>query len=147
MIEIDLEEILDKQKQFYKNNLNLEINESAVREIWNKNYAEIKSEIEKYGYDSVIIVPENLPSEADVNKKAIETMNEGAGKVAATKYWVEQQSISSAGENKYKIILTHSDQNIYENPAAQPFSQGYARKEYPHADFEYFPERVEWHGR
>ena len=131
MIEIDLEEILDKQKQFYKNNLNLEINESAVREIWNKNYAEIKSEIEKYGYDSVIIVPENLPSEADVNKKAIETMNEGAGKVAATKYWVEQQSISSAEENKYKIILTHSDQNIYENPAANPFLKATLGKNIP----------------
>jgi len=130
-IEINLEDKISEFKSFYKDNLNLEINESEIRDIWNKNYAEIKGEIEKYGYDSVIIVPENLPSEADVNKKAIETMNEGAGKVAATKYWVEQQSISSAVENKYKIILTHSDQNIYENTNANPYLKATLGKNIP----------------
>ena len=118
VIEINLEEKISESKIFYKDNFNLDINESEIRSVWNKHYAEIKNEAEKYGYDSVIIVPENLPSEADVNKKAVETMDEGAGKgkVAATKYWVEQQSISSIKENKYKIILVHSAQNLADHP-------------------------------
>ena len=99
-------------------------NESEIREIWNKNYAEIKGEIEKYGYDSILIIPDNLPGEADVNKKVVETMDEGAGKgkVAATKYWTSnKQDISSVGKSKYRIILVHSDQNIYNNPDANPY--------------------------
>jgi hypothetical protein len=109
---------LDEQKKFYRDRLNLEINEAEIRNIWNKNYAEIKSEIEKYGYDSIFIIPDNLPSEADVNQKVIETMDEGAdkGEVVATNYWVEQQSISSTAENKYKIILVHSAQNLENHP-------------------------------
>lgn len=113
-IEINLEEKISEFRNFYKDIFNLDINEAEVRSVWNKNYAEIKSEAEKYGYDSVIIVPENLPSEVDVNAKAIETMDEGAGKgkVAATRYWANQQNIISVAENKCKIILVHWAQNL-----------------------------------
>jgi len=122
-IEINLEEKLSEFKAFFKDKFNLEINETEVKKIWNKNYTEIKSEVEKYGYDSVLIIPDNLPSESDINQKAVETMDEGAGKgkVVATKYWAEQSSIAFVGENKYKIILVHSDQNIYDNPDANPY--------------------------
>ena len=117
-IEINLQKKISECRTFYRDNFNLSINEAEIRSVWDKNYAEIKSESEKYGYDSIIIVPDNLPSESDVNKKAIETMDEGTGKgkVAATKYWVEQQSISSIKENKYKIILIHSAQNLADQP-------------------------------
>ena len=117
-IEINLQEKISECRTFYRDNFNLSINEAEIRSVWDKNYAEIKSESEKYGYDSIIIVPDNLPSESDVNKKAIETMDGGTGKgkVAATKYWVEQQSISSIKENKYKIILIHSAQNLADQP-------------------------------
>jgi len=117
-IEINLEEKIVEFRKFYKDKFNLEINEAEIRNIWVNNHAEIKSEIEKYGYDSILIVPENLPGEAEVNRKAIETIDEGAGKgkVAATKYWAEQQSIVSVKENKYKIILTHSAQNLADQP-------------------------------
>ncbi|MDO8529699.1 MAG: hypothetical protein Q7S18_03455 [bacterium] len=117
-IEINLEKTLNEQKVFYRDKLNLEIDEGEVISIWNKNYAEIKSEIEKYGYDEIMILPDNLPSEVDVNKKAIENMDEGAGKgkVSATKYWVEQQSISSVKEDKCRIILVHSAQNFADHP-------------------------------
>lgn len=113
-IEINFNNTLEKQKEFYKSKLGIEINESAVREIWNKNYAEIKGEIEKYGYDSILIIPDNLPKEKSLNSKLIETMDEGAGKgnIAATHYWVDQQSIRSVPESKCKIILVHSAQNL-----------------------------------
>ncbi|MEI8104127.1 MAG: AAA family ATPase, partial [Candidatus Moraniibacteriota bacterium] len=50
-IEINLEQSLSEQIDFYKNQLNLSIDQVLVREIWQENYQEIKSEIEKYGYD------------------------------------------------------------------------------------------------
>ena len=129
-IEIDLENSLKEQKAFYKKNLNLEINESAVREIWNKHHAEISREIETYGYDSILIIPNNLPEEEILNRDLVETMDEGAGKgnVAAT--W-QSDNFKNDGKSfagvrntyspEYRLILTHSDQNIYENPAANPY--------------------------
>ena len=132
-IEINLEEILKEQGQFYKNNLNLdinEINESAVREIWNRNYAEIQKEIETYGYDSILIIPNDLPEEEILNRDLVETMDEGAGKgkVAATYQGdnFKNDGKSFAGVKntyspKYRLVLTHSDQNIYKNTAANPF--------------------------
>jgi hypothetical protein len=128
-IEIDLEKILKERKQFYKDNLNMEINESAVREIWSKNRAEIKSEIEKYGYDSIQIIPDNLPEEEVLNRDLIETMDEGPGKGKVAATW-QSGNFESGGSfagvknsyaPKYRLVLTHSDQNIYENPNANPY--------------------------
>ncbi|MCR4280486.1 MAG: hypothetical protein NUV82_03620, partial [Candidatus Komeilibacteria bacterium] len=51
-IEIDFERNLTEQTAFYKNKLELEIDENKVKDIWRRNYAEIKEEMEKYGYDS-----------------------------------------------------------------------------------------------
>jgi hypothetical protein len=118
LIEVDLEKNIEEQKWFYRDKPDFEINESAVREIWNEHHAEIQKEIEKYGYDSILIVPDKLPEEEDLNRDLIETIKEGAGegKVAATKYWAEQKSIGSAKEKKYRIILVHSAQNLADHP-------------------------------
>ncbi|OGF20505.1 hypothetical protein A2316_01615 [Candidatus Falkowbacteria bacterium RIFOXYB2_FULL_38_15] len=119
-IEINFNKTIEEQKEFYKSKLGIEINESVVREIWKKNYTEIKGEIEKYNYDSILIIPDNLPKEECLNSKLIETMSECAGKgnVAATYYRLvgDQQNISSVPESKYKIILVHSSQNLADHP-------------------------------
>ncbi|MFA4817940.1 MAG: AAA family ATPase [Parcubacteria group bacterium] len=126
-IEIDLEKILAEQKTFYKDRLNLEIDENEIKSIWKDSYAEIKSEVEKYGYDEILIVPENLPEEEVLNQKLIETMQETVGKtkkkVAAT--WqgdnFKKDGGSFAGVRnsyapEYRIVLTHSVQNIEDHP-------------------------------
>ena len=125
-IEIDLEKTLSEQKVFYKSRLNLEIDEREVMSIWNKNYTEIKSEIEKYGYNQVLIVPDNLPEEESLNHSLIETMEENvSGKKKGKKKQVaatyEGGDFKSGGSfagvrnsytPKYRLVLTHGIQNI-----------------------------------
>ena len=130
-IEIDLEKILDEQKAFYKDKLGLEINDSEIRTIWKENYAEIKSEIEKYGYDSILVVPDDLPGEEILNRSIIETMKEKVGgkmkKVVAT--WQSDNfknegsfaGVKNPEKAECRIVLMHADQNIYNNPAANPY--------------------------
>jgi len=130
-VEIDLEKELAEQGKFYKDKLNLDIDAAEIRNIWRKNYAEIKSEIEKYGYDSILVVPDDLPGEEILNQSLIETMEETVGgkkqKVAATYQSDNFKSGGSFGGTrnsypaKYRIVLSHSAQNIYNNPAANPF--------------------------
>lgn len=125
-IEIDIEKVLVAQKQFYKEGLNVEIDEREVRSIWNKHYAEMRSEIEKCGYDDILIVPDNLPEEEILNQSLIETMGETVSgkkkKVAATfrgSNFTESGSFAGARNSypaKYRLILTHSIQNIEDHP-------------------------------
>lgn len=126
-IEIDLEKTLDEQKSFYKDKLGLEIDESKIRAIWKENFAEIKSEIEKYGYDEILIIPENLPEEEILNKNLIETMEESASggkkkKVEATYQGSNFKSegsfagVKNSYSSEYRIVLTHSAQNLENHP-------------------------------
>src|SRR3989338_5642834 len=129
-IEIDFEKYLDKYRNFYKDNLSLNIKESEVREIWQQNYPEIKAEIEKYGYNSIIIIPDNLPEEEVLNKKLVETMEEDvveqgvSVKKRVAQTWQSdnfKQGGSFAGvknsySSGYRIVLTHSVQNIEDHP-------------------------------
>ncbi len=128
-IEIDLEKTLDEQKAFYRDKLGIEINEREVRSIWNKHYAEIKSEIEKYGYDTILIIPDILPEAGMLNKKLIETMKETVGrkkqKVAGTFLSSNFESggsfagVRNSYQPKYRLVLTHSIQNIEDHPILQ----------------------------
>ena len=121
-IEVDFEKSLSEQKSFYKDKLNLEINESEVKAIWKKNYAEIQAEMEKYGYDSIIIIPNNLPEEETLNRKLIEGIKETVGsnkkKVEAT---FQGNNFTSGGSfagvrnsysSEYRLVLTHSVQSL-----------------------------------
>ena len=125
-IEINLEDKLAEFKAFYQDRLGLEIDEAEVRSIWQENYQEIKKEIETYGYDSILIIPENLPKEEVLNQKLIETMEETVGnkkkKVALT--W-QSDNFKSSGSfakvrnsysSKYRLVLTHSIQNLEDHP-------------------------------
>jgi len=129
-IEIDLEKNLHEQKKFYKEKLNLNLDESKVREIWSRNFAEIKAEIERYGYDSILIIPDNLPEEENLNRDLIESMEEDVvengqttkKKVASTWQGSNFKSGGSfAGVRNsyppgYRIVLKHSVQNIEDHP-------------------------------
>jgi dihydroneopterin aldolase len=123
-IEIDLEKKLDEQKTFYKDRLNLEIDEAKIRSIWKENYAEIKSEMEKYGYDEILILPENLPEEEILNQKLIESMDEGVGKGKVAATWQSDNfkeggsfaGVKNSYSSEYRIVLTHSIGSIEDHP-------------------------------
>ena len=123
---IDFEKTLSEQKIFYETKLGLKIDEAKVREIWKNNYSEIRAEMEKYGYDAILIIPDNLPEEEILNQKIIETMEENVGgtkaKVEAT--WqgpnFEEGGSFAGVRNSYspgcRIVLIHSIENIEDHP-------------------------------
>ncbi|MCR4280104.1 MAG: hypothetical protein NUV82_01605 [Candidatus Komeilibacteria bacterium] len=138
-IEIDFEQVLNEQTAFYKNKLELDIDQTKVIDIWNRNYAEIKEEMEKYGYDSILIVPDDLPEEEVLNQKLIESMEENVGgkKIKVNATW-QSNDFTNGGSfaavrnlypSGYRIVLTHSDQNIFENPIANPYLKATLNKD------------------
>ena len=121
-ITINIQEKIQEFQEFYKSH-NLPIpNEQEIKKIFQKNKAEIQKEIETYGYDNVLIVPENLPNTSSLEQKMTEgyvatwtgdNFNQANGFVGA----------KHTESQKAKIILTHNDQNIYQNQNANPFAK------------------------
>lgn len=120
-IEINIREELQFFEKLYGENFGLKIDQKEIISIWNKNYESMKKEIEMYGYDTVLIIPEDLPLEEILNRELIETMDEGAKKGKVNQTWQSddfKKSGSFAGvknleKPKYRIILTKGEQNIY----------------------------------
>ncbi len=123
-VEIDIEREIELFSKMYADNLQIKIDRNEIISIWNRNFESVKQEIETYGYDTVLIIPENLPTEQEVSRKIIETMDEGAGKGKVNETlkhsnFIEGGSftgVRTSEKPKYRIILTKGDQNIYETP-------------------------------
>lgn len=121
-IKINIQEIIKEQQEFYQNHNLPNFNKQEVNQIFRKHKKEIQKEIETYGYDTIIIIPENLPNTEELNQKMSEGYVEtyqsdnfkNGGGFAGTK---------TSESKKTKIILCHSNQNIYENPQANVFAK------------------------
>jgi hypothetical protein len=64
-IHIDIEQQIQEHIAFY-NQTNIDIPpnfQETVLDIWNRNYTEIQSQIEQFGFNGVLIVPGNIPLE------------------------------------------------------------------------------------
>ena len=121
-IEIDIQKEIQVFDKIYSDKLGIKIDQKEVVAIWNRNFESIKKEIETYGYDTVLIIPENLPDEAVVNEKIIETMDEGVGKGKIKQTW-QNSNFTDGGSfagvrnleaSKCRIILTKGEQNMSE---------------------------------
>jgi hypothetical protein len=121
-ISFNLQETIKNWQEFYQKH-NLPIPDGKeLKFIWQKNHKEIQKEMETYGYDNIIVVPENLPSTEILHPKMTEGFNasyqsdnfKAGGGFAGSK---------TVQETKTRIILCHSDQNIYENPDANPLAK------------------------
>ncbi len=76
-IEINFDKKLEDSLLFYKAH-EIELTESFAEEmadIWVNNYDEIKQEVEKYGFDEILLVPGGLTI-TDIHKKMSEGYNE-----------------------------------------------------------------------
>jgi hypothetical protein len=114
-IKFNIPEVIEKQKAFYQAH-NLEnFNEQEVEKIFQQHKAEIQREMETYGYDTITIIPANLPTTETLNQKMTE------GYENETYQGVKFEHITTIENQKTRIILTHSDQDIYKNPKANPF--------------------------
>lgn len=136
-IVLDINEEIKFYKDFYKRNLNFEIDKLEKKEIkrfWLKDREEIKKDMETYGYDFFLIVPENLPSLEKLNQELIEKMEEpGIGRVNKTNETMDFISggsfkgVRDTEKSKTRIILTKGNQNILYGK--DPFLQATLRKD------------------
>ena len=121
-IAVNIQEKIQEAQEFCKKH-NLPIpDEKEIKSIWQKNRNEIKKEIETYGYDSVLLVPENLPDTENLHNQ----MTEGYAASYQSSNFTEGGGFAGAKtteDTKTKILLCHSDQNIYENPTANIFAR------------------------
>jgi len=129
-IEINIKEKIEDFKSFYKEHLNLDLTPEQIREINNifrKRKAEMLKEMETYGYDEVLIIPENLPETEVLNKKLIETIedfNPPTGKIEPVVKTYQSGNFQQGGgfsgvinteKPKTRVILTKSSQNTYQS--------------------------------
>ena len=121
-IKFNLQEQIQTWQQFYqKENLPIP-NEKEIKNSWRKNRQEIQKAMETYGYDKILIIPENLPATEKLHTQMSQGYKEtyqndnfkNAGSFAGAKHTETQ---------KTRIILCHNDQNTYENPQANFFAK------------------------
>ena len=121
-IKFNLAEQIKTWQEFYQNH-NLPIpNEKEIKNSWRKNQKEIQKAMETYGYDKILIIPENLPATEELHTQMSQGYTatyqgdnfKNAGSFAGAKHTETQ---------KTRIILCHNDQNTYENPQANFFAK------------------------
>jgi hypothetical protein len=97
-------------------------NYRELRSIWRKNHKEIKKEMETYGYDKILIIPENLPATEELHTQ----MSQGYAATYQGDNFKNAGSFAGAKHTetqKTRIILCHNDQNTYQNPQANFFAK------------------------
>lgn len=129
-IEINIKEKIESFKSFYKERLNLELTQEQIREtnsIFKKHQAEMLKEMETYGYDEVLIIPENLPNTETLNEELIETikdLNPKTGKIEPVIATYQSDNfkqgegfngLRNTEKSKTKVILTKNAQNTYQS--------------------------------
>lgn len=121
---LNIDEEIKYFKDFYeKHGLETEINEKEVKQIWQRNKKEIQKEMATYGYDTLLLIPEKLPSLEKLNQKLIETMKEPKeGRVNQT--WQSANfkeggsfaGVKNTEKPKTRIVLTKNVQNLNNDP-------------------------------
>ena len=121
-ISFNLAEQIKTWQQFYQNH-NLPIpNEQEIKNSWRKNKKEIQKAMETYGYDKILIIPENLPA----TEKLHTQMSQGYKETYQSDNFKKASSFAGAKHSetqKTRIILCHNDQNTYQNPQANFFAK------------------------
>lgn len=133
-IEIDIQKEIQFFEKLYKDNLGIKIDQKEVMSVWNRNFESMKKEIEIYGYDTIIIVPDNVLPEAFFNQQMVETMDEGSGKGKINKTYQSNNfqeggafaGLKNSGKQTYRIILTKGEQNM--NETADPLLKATLKK-------------------
>lgn len=128
-IRLDIEEAIAEYESLYREaGISVETAfAEQIREIWERNHDSIKETVETFGFDQVLVIPEDLPEAEELNQKMIERMEEdvevddGAGgkKVERQKVNKTNQATSMFEFKDLKegtrIVLTHTGQEVSEN--------------------------------
>jgi hypothetical protein len=117
-IHIDIEQQITEHIDFYQQtNIDLPPNfrETAL-DIWNRNYAEIQSQIEQFGFNGVLIVPGNIPLGELSEKMKIKEGYYDRIKSISIVSDLRNIPLQSTGTDKPRIILYHKTQNLADRP-------------------------------
>ncbi|MEI8343747.1 MAG: hypothetical protein WCF93_02215 [Candidatus Moraniibacteriota bacterium] len=121
-IKFNLAEQIKTWQQFYQTH-NLPIpNEQEIKNSWRKNQKEIQKAMETYGFDKILIIPENLPATEELHTQ----MSQGYTETYQSENFKKAGSFAGAKHTetqKTRIILCHNDQNMYQNPEANFFAK------------------------
>lgn len=114
-IEMDFRNVLTKAKDFYhKHGIELSADfEKKAKDIWVQNYEEIKNEIATYGYDRILIIPDNLPGLEQLSQQMTERyikIHKGAG-------FKNRGSFANVRNSKmktniFRLVLVHDAEDI-----------------------------------
>ncbi|TAK96070.1 hypothetical protein EPO05_02625 [Patescibacteria group bacterium] len=130
-ITIDFQKELEFFSDFYQRYLGIALDQERVRAIWRKHQAEIKTEMEQYGYDKILIIPDDLPDVTTLKRKLIEGMPDtnptriGEGVMEGGAF----RRVKAAEGQGCRVVLIHSDQNIFRNSSANPFLKATLNKD------------------
>ncbi|MEI6843559.1 MAG: hypothetical protein WCK48_03620 [bacterium] len=116
-ITLDIEKEIDSFTEFYNTySIDLPPNfKQAVIEIWNKNRDEIHKAIEQDGFNTILIVPETLPSLPQLHTQMTEGYNatyKGSGFTAGGSF----EGVIEDRSTKPRIILVHKE-DLWQHPA------------------------------
>jgi hypothetical protein len=108
-IHIDIEQQIQEHIAFYKQtNINLPPNfQETALDIWNRNYAEIQSQIEQHGFNGILIVPGNIPLGELSEKMKIKKGYCDWIVSNSTVPDLKNVPLQSTGTDKPRIILYH----------------------------------------
>jgi len=114
-ITLDIEKELEDFSSFYKDH-DIELPDGfneKIKDIWEKNVDAITAEIEKKGFDMVLLVPKDLPKLKELEEK----MTAGYEKEKGNKtYWGEEADSIKSAENGLEIVLLHSTPELNDHP-------------------------------
>ena len=114
-ITLDIESKLQDYLSFYqRNKIDLPLNfEDTIRDIWDRNQAEMEQAIKQNGFDELLIIPGNIPLTEIKDKMSMEQgYYEGPN-------FQEEGSFSGAisqNNDKPRLVLVHKAQNLQNRP-------------------------------
>lgn len=117
-IRIDFNEIIKRAMSFYKAHY-IELPsdfELRAKDVWMRNLKEIKKEIATYGYDHVIIMPDNLPPFSElhykINSEDNRTMVDGGYGIDS---FLNDVRDSKSRDNSFRLVFVHKSKNLGDN--------------------------------
>lgn len=112
-IAFDFEQILENSRKYFtEDNIVLPGDfEQKMQEIWTRNYDDIKKEVEIFGYDRIVLIPDNLGDFTTLEQKLTQGYDTSY-KGDNFKNSGDFAEMKNIGNNKAKILLTYEAQNI-----------------------------------
>lgn len=118
-IDVNIEHAIRSHTAFYKEH-DIELPSDfaeTMRDIWRRNYVEMKKAIEEYGFNYLLLIPEKLSPLSELDEKMTKGY-ELNGVRTQTHFWVDKNSITKnfSVMSKAHILLLHNTLELDDHP-------------------------------